>query len=122
MFHTNRNDVIESDDIQDVQHIHITQENGGPVAWIKAILDPRKDYQALKDVWMHLSNGINQPRMLGPFEHAQPVPVAAPATEASALATTPQGEASTAEVGTDNSTADDTNKSSTVSPKNGKGN
>jgi hypothetical protein len=98
MFHTNRHDVIESDDIQDVQHVHIAQEDGKPVAFIKAILDPRKDYQALKDVFVHLYNGINQPRMLGPFEHAQTIETPVPSVTASIggqtlTATEPQGTA-----------------------------
>jgi hypothetical protein len=146
MFHTNRHDVIESDDIQDLQHVHITQEGGKPVAWIKAILDPRKDYQALKEVWMHLYNGINQPRMLGPFEHAQPtkavnappeIPIVIPgvnteplavASEAGTLTTTPpsvpvQEEATTAEGSPDVSSTPDTIQLPVVPPPTkGKGN
>ncbi len=73
MYHGNRHDIIETDDIQDIQHVHIAEENGQKIAYIKAVLDPRKDYSENKQVHVHLTNGVNH-RTLGPFEHAQPLP------------------------------------------------
>jgi len=65
-FHNERKDVIETDDISDILGIHVTEENGTKVATIKACLDPRKDFLAVKDFFVHLTNGINH-RLLGPF-------------------------------------------------------
>lgn len=72
MHHTNRHDVIGSDDIQEVKHVHITEENGQKVAHIHAVLDPRKNYHESSEVYLHLTNGINH-RIHGPFEHAKPI-------------------------------------------------
>jgi len=108
-FHTNRNDVIETgDDIQDVLGVHVSEENGQKVATIKAILDPRKEFLAIKDFFVHLTNGINH-RLLGPFSSVDtpadlpsvpapapvvPEPVATPqASEAGTEATQPLSEA-----------------------------
>jgi hypothetical protein len=91
MYHNARNDIIESDDITDILGIHVTEENGSKVATIKVCLDPRKDFLAVKDFFLHLANGINQPRLVGPVTAVDspadlptvPVPVAetAPTTE-----------------------------------------
>lgn len=96
-FHTNRNDVIETgDDIQDVLGVHVGEENGAKVATLKVILDPRKDWQSVKDFFVHLTNGINH-RMLGPFTTAEtPSDVAAiPAPIAPVTETATPVEAST---------------------------
>lgn len=66
MYHNGRNDVIESDDIIDFLGIHVTEENGSKVATLKVALDPRKDFLAVKEFFLHLANGINQPRLVGP--------------------------------------------------------
>jgi hypothetical protein len=124
MFHSNRNDVIEpADDIQEVLGVHVGEENGSKVATLKVILDPRKDWEAVKDFFVHLANGINQPRMFGPFTTpespadlpAAPAPVAVEpesteTTQPIPVAPASQSEASTstAEVSTDNSTTADT--------------
>lgn len=71
MYHNGRNDIIESDDIIDILGIHITEENGSKVATIKVCLDPRKDFLAVKDFFLHLANGINQPRLVGPVTAAE---------------------------------------------------
>lgn len=74
MHHTNRHDVIETgEDIQDILGVHVTEENGQKVAVIKAVLDPRKDVLAVKDLFLHFTNGINH-KLLGPF-----TPVKSPA-------------------------------------------
>lgn len=74
MHHTNRHDVIETgEDIQDILGVHVSEENGQKVAVIKAVLDPRKDFLAVKDLFLHFTNGINH-RLLGPF-----TPVKSPA-------------------------------------------
>lgn len=72
MYYPNRHDMIETDDIQKVEHVHIAKEGDNLIAHIKAVLDPRKDFQALKEVYLHLTNGINH-AVHGPFEHANPV-------------------------------------------------
>lgn len=133
MHHTNRNDVIETgEDIQDVLGVHVTEENGQKVAVIKAILDPRKDFLAAKELFLHFTNGINH-RLVGPF-----TPVKSPAdlfTASSEVALDDEEEsggptqplvelapskteatkkAKTAELVTDNSTTDETVKTSTV--------
>lgn len=95
-FHTNRNDVIETgDDIQDVLGVHVGEENGAKVATLKVLLDPRKDFLAIKDFFVHLTNGINH-RMLGPFTTAEtPADVAAiPAPSAPITETATPVEAS----------------------------
>ena len=147
-FHTNRNDVIETgDDIQDVLGVHVGEENGSKIATLKVLLDPRKDYQAIKELFVHLTNGINH-RMLGPFTTTEtPADVAAipapaapitepatdteatqPLTESPASAPTDQGdagtassEAATAEVSTDNSATADTVEIPVVSDTGKKG-
>ncbi len=133
MYHTNRNDVIEtSEDISDILGVHVGEENGQKVATLKALLDPRKDFLAVKDFFVHLTNGINH-RLLGPFTAvdapadlpAAPAPVSEPAeasTETPASEAAPSESApatetpSTAEVSTDVSTPDDTGKSPAVTP------
>jgi len=126
MHHTNRHDVIETgEDIQDVLGVHVTEENGQKVAVIKAILDPRKDVLAVKDLFLHFTNGINH-KLLGPFAPvASPndlptVPSAPdePAQEAETdpEATQPLAPSKTkkAKIVTDISTTDETVKTSTV--------
>lgn len=133
MHYTNRHDVIETgEDIQDVLGVHVTEENGQKVATIKAILDPRKDFLAVKDIFLHFTNGINH-KLLGPFAPAKSpadLPSASPAADEPATnaetdpeATQPLTEpalsktekkAKTAELSTDNSTSDETVKTSTV--------
>jgi hypothetical protein len=140
MHHTNRHDVIETgEDIQDVLGVHVTEENGQKVATIKAILDPRKDFLAVKDLFLHFTNGINH-RLLGPFAPVKSpndlssVPPVAdePAQEAETdpEATQPLVETApsktekktkTAELGTDNSTSDETIKTSSISGRGEKG-
>lgn len=129
MHHTNRNDVIETgEDIQDILGVHVTEENGQKVAVIKAILDPRKDFLAAKDLFLHFTNGINH-KLLGPFTPVKspddPSVVDEPAQEAEKdpEATQPLTEPApsvpskakkTAELVTDNSTTDETVKTSSV--------
>lgn len=130
MHHTNRHDVIETgEDIQDVLGVHVSEENGQKVAVIKAILDPRKDFLAVKDLFLHFTNGINH-RLLGPF-----TPVKSPTELLTASSeTAPDDEevdpeatqplvdpapsvpskTKKAEVSTDISTTDNTVKTSTV--------
>jgi hypothetical protein len=144
MYHTNRNDVIEtSEDIQDVLGVHVGEENGQKVATLKVLLDPRKDFLAVKDFFVHLTNGINH-RMIGPLTAVNapselptvPVPVeeppvveeapletAMPSAETGATHAEPGEPAalaaetpSTAEVSTDVPTGDETVKTSAVTP------
>lgn len=92
MYHPNRHDIIEMcDDIQDVESVHITNEGGQKVLFMKAVLDPRKDYQAQSEIHLHLTNGVNH-RTLGPFAHAEPLQLSAPTKEEGAeeeMASTP---------------------------------
>lgn len=146
MHHTNRHDVIEAgEDIQDVLGVHVTEENGQKVATIKAILDPRKDFLAVKDLFLHFTNGINH-KLLGPFSPAESpndllsVPVPAPTVEVSSEApvasneatqpladisktqpSTTTQEATTAKMSTDNSTSADTEELPAVSDPGKKG-
>lgn len=129
MHHTNRHDVIETgEDIQDVLGVHVTEENGQKVATIKAILDPRKDFLAVKEFFLHFTNGINH-KLLGPFtpvKSPNDLPSVHPAVDEPAQedpeATQPLVEpvpsipskAKKAELITDNSTTDETVKTSTV--------
>lgn len=129
MHHTNRHDVIETgEDIQDILGVHVSEENGQKVATIKAILDPRKDFLAVKDLFLHFTNGINH-RLVGPFtpvKSPSDLPTVlnepAPNDEEDPEATQPLVEpapstpskAKKAEVITDNSTTDETVKTSTV--------
>lgn len=111
MFHNDRNDVITSDDITDVAGIHVGEENGQKVATLKVLLDPRKDFLAIKEFFLHLTDGVNH-RMIGPVTAsespidviAHPEPVAVPAAE------TPS---TTAEVA---GTSEETVKSPAVTP------
>lgn len=80
MYFTNQHNIIESDDIANIEHIHIVKEGEQIIAHIKAVLDPHKNYQARDEVHFHLTNGINH-RTLGPFKHANPVQKAADGTE-----------------------------------------
>lgn len=73
MYFASQHNIIESDDIQDIQHVHIVKEGERLIAHIKAVLDPHKNYQASKEVHVHLTNGVNH-RTLGPFTHATPLP------------------------------------------------
>lgn len=134
MHHTNRHDVIETgEDIQDVLGVHVTEENGQKVATIKAILDPRKDFLAAREFFVHLTNGINH-KLLGPFvpvkspndlftEHGEAAQDDKEDEEESGGPTQPLTEPApgkaekktkTAELGTDVSTSDETVKTSTV--------
>ena len=139
MHHTNRNDVIETgEDIQDVLGVHVTEENGQKVAVIKAILDPRKDVLAVKDLFLHFTNGINH-KLLGPFTPVKspndllsvPAVIDEPAPEAESdpeatqplveLAPSVHGKAETAKKSTDNRTSDETVKSPSVLGRGEKG-
>ena len=121
MFHNNRHDVIESDDIQDVIGVHVTEENGHKVATIKAILDPRKDFLAIKEIFVHLSNGVNH-RMFGPLAPAENLPVAQP-SEVSTEVAQPSVEAQPAvQLGPDVKTSDATVQIPAVTPRKEKGN
>lgn len=129
MHHTNRHDVIETgEDIQDVLGVHVSEENGQKVAVIKAILDPRKDFLAVKEFFLHFTNGINH-KLLGPFEPVKSpsdLPTVSPVIDEPAQedpeATQPLVEpapsapskAKKTELITDNSTTDETVKTSTV--------
>lgn len=129
MHHTNRHDVIETgEDIQDVLGVHVSEENGQKVAVIKAILDPRKDFLAVKEFFLHFTNGINH-KLLGPFEPVKSpndLPKVPPVIDESAQedpeATQPLVEPAPsapsktepAKKSTDNSTSDETVKTSTV--------
>ncbi len=44
MYYPQSNHIIEVDDITNVQHVYVTLEDGKPILYIKASLDPRKDY------------------------------------------------------------------------------
>lgn len=132
MHHTNRHDVIETgEDIQDVLGVHVTEENGQKVATIKAVLDPRKDFLAVKEFFLHFTNGINH-KLLGPFEPVKSpgdLPSVSPAADEPApndeedpeatqplIEPAPSAPSKTkkAEFSTDVSTAEETVKTSTV--------
>src|SRR5437667_8909672 len=65
-YHSGRNDVIETDDIQSIVGIHVnTEDDGTKTATLKGSLDPAKDWDAVKQFFLHVTNGV-YPRMLGP--------------------------------------------------------
>lgn len=65
-YHSGRNDVIETDDIQGLLGLHIgTEPDGTKSATLKVSLDPAKDWEAVKQFFLHVTNGV-YPRMLGP--------------------------------------------------------
>jgi len=115
MFFNNRNDVIETaEDITDVLGVHVGQENGQSVATFKVLLDPAKDWQAVKEFLFHFTNGINH-KTIGPVAVSESpaalpsAPVSAETVEAPAVPAT----ASTAEVV---SASDETVKTPSVTP------
>jgi hypothetical protein len=113
MFHNNCNDVITTDDIQDVLGLHVGEEGGSKVATIKVLLDPAKDWQAVKEFFFHLTNGINH-KTIGPVavsESPADLPTVPSATpdQTTAVAST----ATTAETAT---ASEETVKTSAVTP------
>lgn len=65
-YHSGRNDVIETDDIQSLLGIHVaTEPDGTKSATLKVSLDPAKDWEAVKQFFFHVTNGV-YPRMMGP--------------------------------------------------------
>ena len=76
MYYPQSNHIIEVDDITNVQHVYVTLEDGKPILYIKASLDPRKDYlhkKLAKTAHLHLANGVS-PRIFGPFNHREQLP------------------------------------------------
>jgi hypothetical protein len=72
MYYRNQHHIIEIDDIEQVEHLHLAKEGEQTVAYIKATLDPHKNYQAEEEVHLHFTNGVNH-RTFGPFKHAEPI-------------------------------------------------
>jgi|SRR5882762_6220078 len=65
--------IIESDDISVAEHVHVVEENGHQVAYIKASLNPSKDYLASPELHLRLTNGVES-RIWGGFDHHEPIP------------------------------------------------
>ena len=65
--------IIESDDIADVQHISVVEEQRQQVAYLKVALNPNKDFLASPELHIRLTNGV-ETRIWGSFDHHLPIP------------------------------------------------